>query len=151
MQDEILDSQNSEIVHQLVVFQLGEESFGIDIFRVNEIIRLKEITPLPGTESHVKGLINLRGKTIPVIDLRLRLGMPVIDSTDASRIIVVNVGKENIGVIVDAVTEVLNLSQGDLQPTPDLVSEVNTEFIWSLAKRHDRILTLLNLDQAIAA
>ena len=103
------------------------------------------------TESHVKGLINLRGKTIPVIDLRLRLGMPSIDSTDASRIIVVNVGKENIGVIVDAVTEVLNLSQGDLQPTPDLVSEVNTEFIWSLAKRHDRILTLLNLDQAIAA
>lgn len=151
MQDEFLDSQSPETVHQLVVFQLGEESFGIDIFRVNEIIRLKEITPLPGTESHVKGLINLRGKTIPVIDLRLRLGMPAIASTDASRIIVVNVGRENIGVIVDAVTEVLNLSQSDLQPTPDLVSEVNTEFIWSLARRHDRILTLLNLDQAIAA
>lgn len=151
MQDEILDSQNSETVHQLVVFQLGEESFGIDIFRVNEIIRLKEITPLPGTESHVKGLINLRGKTIPVIDLRLRLGMPAKDSTEASRIIVVTVSRENIGVIVDAVTEVLNLSQGELQPTPDLVSEVNTEFIWSLARRHDKILTLLNLDQAIAA
>ncbi len=151
MQEETLDSQGSETVHQLVVFQLGEESFGIDIFRVNEIIRLKEITPLPGTESHVKGLINLRGKTIPVIDLRLRLGMPATESTDASRIIVVNVGKENIGVIVDAVTEVLNLTESDLQPTPDLVSEVNTEFIWSLAKRHDRILTLLNLDQAIAA
>ena len=151
MQDEVFDSQSSESVHQLVVFQLGEESFGIDIFRVNEIIRLKEITPLPGTESHVKGLINLRGKTIAVIDLRLRLGMPATDSTEASRIIIVNVGTENIGVVVDAVTEVLNLAQSDLQPTPDLVSELKTEFIWSLAKRHDRILTLLNLDRAIAA
>jgi purine-binding chemotaxis protein CheW len=151
MQEENLEGQTVETIHQLVAFQLGEEGFGIDIFRVNEIIRLKEITPLPGTDAHIKGLINLRGKTIPVIDLRLRLGMPSVQATDASRIIVVNVGAENIGVIVDAVTEVLNLTDSDLQATPDLVSEVNTEFIWSLAKRHDRILTLLNLDQAIAA
>lgn len=151
MQEENLEGQASETIHQLVAFKLGEEGFGIDIFRVNEIIRLKEITPLPGTDAHIKGLINLRGKTIPVIDLRLRLGMPSALATEASRIIVVNVGSENIGVIVDAVTEVLNLADSDLQATPDLVSEVNTEFIWSLAKRNDKILTLLNLDQAIAA
>ncbi len=149
------DSQNpdlaSEAVHQLVVFHLGAEAYGIDIFRVNEIIRLKEITPVPGTASYIKGLINLRGKTIPVMDMRLRLGMESTEETDATRIVVVSLDGDSIGMIVDAVTEVLNLPESSLQTPPQSISESGAEFIWSLAQTNGRILALLNLDHALAA
>lgn len=151
MQDDLNPAQTSEAVHQLVVFHLGDEAYGIDIFRVNEIIRLKEVTPVPGAQFHIKGLINLRGKTIPVMDLRLRLGMESAEETETSRIVVVNLDGESIGIIVDAVTEVLNLPESDLQAPPDSVCGEGTELIWSLAQRSGRILTLLNLDQALAA
>jgi purine-binding chemotaxis protein CheW len=151
MQDDLSSAQTTEAVHQLVVFHLGDEAYGIDIFRVNEIIRLKEVTPVPGTQAHIRGLINLRGKTIPVMDLRLRLGMESAEETDASRIVVVNLEGESIGIIVDAVNEVLNLPESELQTPPESVTGDGTEFIWCLAQRSGRILTLLDLDQALAA
>lgn len=151
MQDELDSAQTAEAIHQLVVFHLGEEAYGIDIFRVNEIIRWKEITPVPGTAYYIKGLINLRGKTIPVMDMRLRLGMAAAEETEASRIVVVSLDGDNIGIIVDAVTEVLNLPESDLQAPPESVTADGTEFIWCLAQTSGRILTLINLDQALAA
>lgn len=137
--------------HQTVVFRLADESYGIEIFRVNEIIRLREITPVPRTEHHVRGLVNLRGKTIPVIDLRTRFALPVGGETDASRIIVVESEAGQIGVVVDAVTEVLTLDSDQIEDTPALVADSDNQFVKGVAKTNDKLITLLDLDYALAA
>ncbi|MCA0360701.1 MAG: chemotaxis protein CheW [Armatimonadetes bacterium] len=136
---------------QTVVFRLADESYGIDIFRVNEIIRLREITPVPRTENHIRGLVNLRGKTIPVVDLRARFSLPVEEETDSCRIIVVDAEHGQVGVIVDAVTEVMTLGSDQIEDTPPLVTDVSTDFVKGVAKHHDHLITLLDLDKALAA
>lgn len=136
---------------QTVVFQLGDEHYGINIFRVNEIIRLKEITPIPKTEVHIRGLVNLRGKTIPVVDLRTRLGLPTKDDSDASRIIVVETNFGRVGIVVDAVTEVVSLQGECIDEAPTLVNDIAAEFVNGVAKRDTELITLLNLDLALAA
>ena len=136
---------------QTVVFRLAGESYGIEIFRVNEIIRLREITPVPRTSQHVRGLVNLRGKTIPVIDLRSRFSLPASEETDSSRIIVVDSDSGQIGVVVDAVTEVMTLQGDQIDDTPALVSDPSNQFVKGVAKSNDKLITLLDLDFAIAA
>ena len=142
----VLDSDQ-----QTVVFRLANESYGIEIFRVNEIIRLPEITPIPRTDAHIKGLINLRGKTIPVVDLRTRFNMMTSDETDSTRIIVVESDQGNIGVIVDAVTEVMTINTDDLEDAPLMVADTNNDFVRSIAKHNNQLITLLDLDKALAA
>lgn len=136
---------------QTVVFRLGNESYGIDIFQVNEIIRLREVTPIPRTAEHVRGLVNLRGKTIPVVDLRTRLNLPPADDSEASRIIVVEMSQGDIGIVVDAVTEVATFESEEIEATPPLVSDVASEFVRGVAKREGSLITMLNLDTALAA
>jgi purine-binding chemotaxis protein CheW len=136
---------------QVVVFRLGAESYGIEIFRVNEIIRMRDITPIPGADHHIEGLINLRGKTIPVVDLRAKLNMDCASSTNSTRIIVVEAGAEKIGVIVDAVTEVMTLSSESIEDRPELLADARTDYALSLAKNENQIITILDLDQALAA
>lgn len=149
-------SEESPIHHdsnecQTVVFRLAEESYGIDIFRVNEIIRVPRITPVPQTSDNVLGLVNLRGKTIPVIDLRSRFDLPAESESEASRIIVVDSEEGQVGMMVDAVTEVVSLFQEDIESTPVMVSDQQTEFVRGIAKRQNRLITLLDLDKTIAA
>jgi purine-binding chemotaxis protein CheW len=136
---------------QMVVFQLGQESYGIDIFRVNEIIRLREITPIPKSESYIRGLVNLRGKTIPVVDLRIRLNLGSAEDTESTRIIVVDAESGNIGVVVDAVREVITLQPDQVNQAPLLVSDTDNDFVRGVAKVDDGLITLLHLDQALAA
>ncbi|MFQ3587199.1 MAG: chemotaxis protein CheW [Fimbriimonadaceae bacterium] len=136
---------------QMVVFRLEEEFYGIDIFRVNEIIRLREITPIPGTASHVRGLVNLRGKTIPVVDLRARFMLGTHVDTDSTRIIVVETERGNVGIVVDAVTEVITLDPEQVEQAPALIKNVSTEFVRGVAKQEMHLITLLNLDEALAA
>jgi purine-binding chemotaxis protein CheW len=147
----VLDESVVAEDQQTVVFRLAGESYGIEIFRVNEIIRLREITPVPRTEAHVRGLVNLRGKTIPVIDLRSRFSLPTAEETDSSRIIVVDSESGQIGVVVDAVTEVLTLQGEQIDQTPTLVSDPDNQFVRAVAKTNDRLITLLDLDFALAA
>jgi purine-binding chemotaxis protein CheW len=106
---------------------------------------------VPRTEAHVRGLVNLRGKTIPVIDLRSRFSLPSVDETDSSRIIVVDSESGQIGVVVDAVTEVLTLQGDQIDKTPALVSDPDNQFVRAVAKTNDRLITLLDLDFALAA
>lgn len=136
---------------QIVVFRLDRESYGIDIFRVNEIIRLCNITPIPQSEPHIKGLVNLRGKTIPVVDLKTRLAIPHGEDTDQTRIIVVDLEQTHIGVIVDEVKEVVTLQPEQVEETPALVASVNTDFVRAVAKREAQLITLLDLDKALTA
>jgi len=130
---------------------LSGESYGIEIFRVNEIIRMRDITPIPRTEAHIRGLVNLRGKTIPVVDLRVRMGLEVVEETDSSRIIVVDAEDGQVGIIVDAVNEVVTLEGQHIEPTPSLANDDQTEFVEAVAKRDAELVTLLNLDSALAA
>lgn len=137
---------------QTVVFQLGKESYGIDVFRVTEIIRLREITAIPRTESHIRGLVNLRGKTIPVVDLRARFSLEASDDDDATRIIVIDTEQGNVGIVVDAVREVVTLTPDEVEAAPAMVgSSGDSDFVRGVARSEGRLITLLDLDQALAA
>jgi purine-binding chemotaxis protein CheW len=148
---ELIDTAESGDEQQTVVFRLSEEFYGIDIFAVNEIIRLREITPIPRTEPHVRGLVNLRGKTIPVVDLRIRMGLDVAECTDSSRIIVVDSNYGQVGIIVDAVSEVVTLHSDAIETKPNLMADESMEFVAGVAKRNDHLVTLLDLGKALAA
>ncbi len=134
---------------QLVSFRLAREEYGIEITKVQEIILLGEITRVPQTPDFIKGLINLRSTVIPVVDLRLRFGLAAEEPTDETRIMVVNVGGKTLGVIVDAVSEVLRVSQEQIVPPPPTVSGVGHEYLTGLVKLDNRLLILLNIDKIL--
>jgi purine-binding chemotaxis protein CheW len=135
---------------QLVVFQLGAEFYGVEIARVHEIIRLQTVTRVPRAPSFVEGVINLRGKVIPVVDLRRRFGLPTAEHTRASRIVVVELGDQVVGVVVDGVSEVLRVSGATVEPPSPVVAGVDSEYIHGIAKLDDRLVILLDLDRVLA-
>ena len=134
---------------QLVSFRLAQEEYGIEITRVREIILMGAITRVPQTPHYVKGLINLRSTVIPVVDLRIRFGLPETDATDESRIMVVNVGGKTIGIVVDAVSEVLRVSTDQIAPPPPTVVGLGTEYLTGLVKLEKHILILLDIDKVL--
>src|SRR5690348_1278092 len=109
---------------QLVVFQLGAELYGVEIARVHEIIRLQTVTRVPRAPAFVEGVINLRGKVIPVVDLRRRFGLPMAEHTRSSRIVVVEIGEQVVGVVVDAVSEVLRVNGATVEPPSPVVAGI---------------------------
>lgn len=135
---------------QLVVFEVGDESFGIDISLVQEIIRLQPITEVPRAPMHIKGVINLRGKVIPVADLRERFGFAAGEETKATRIVVVNVLGNTVGMIVDAVSEVLRLNTDSIEPPSSIVESVGSQYLKGIGKLEDRLIILLNLEKLLA-
>ena len=134
-------------------FSLGSEEYGISILKVKEIIGMIQITPLPQTPEYVKGVINLRGKVIPVIDLRLRFGMNSIDYTDRTCIVVVeidsNSGSLHIGIVVDSVSEVINIKSTDIEDTPSFGMTLSTEYILGMAKMAGSVRILLDIDRVL--
>jgi len=140
-------------LEQMVTFNLGNEAFGVNILQVQEINRMVEITAVPHTESYVEGIINLRGKVIPIIDLRKKFGMPEKAYDGHTRIIVVDVSGETVGLVVDSVSEVLRVPAGSLDEAPKLVSGGGTydgaDYIKAIAKLDDRLLIYLDLNKII--
>ena len=130
---------------QLVTFGIGEEEFGVDILAVQEINRMMELTRVPQSPPEVEGVINLRGRIIPVLDLRRRFGLEPRDRTDQSRIIVVEVRGRVLGFIVDRVNEVLRINNSIVEPAPALVTSIDSDFIAGVGKLEDRLLILLDL------
>lgn len=141
---------DGEDVLQIVTFKVGEEEFSVSILKVQEIIRMSEITKVPNSPSFVEGVINLRGKVIPVIDSRKRFGLPEAERTEASRIIVVDSGGKIVGLIVDSVTEVLRLPKSTVEPPPDIVGGVESDYIDGVGKLDNRLVILLNLDKVLS-
>ena len=136
---------------QLVSFEVGNEQFGIDILVVQEINRVQQITRVPQSPPCVKGVINLRGRIVPVVDLRQRLGLETTDYTSASRIIVVEEDARIIGFIVDKVNEVLRINTSIVDPAPDIVGNVTGDYIKGVGKLEDRLLILLDLSRLLDA
>ncbi len=134
---------------QLVSFRLADETYGIEITKIREIILMGEITRIPETPHYVKGLINLRSTVIPVIDLRARFSLSEEDLTDESRIMVLHVGTKTIGVIVDAVSEVLRIANDQIAPPPPTVAGLGREYLTGLAKLEDQLLILLDIDKIL--
>lgn len=135
---------------QLVSFMIGNEEFGVDILLIQEIIRMLQITKVPNAPSYVDGVVNLRGKIIPVIDLRSKMGMQRKEHDSNTRIIVVEVTGKTVGFIVDSVTEVLRIPADITEPPPSMVAGINSEFIKSVGKLDDRLLILIDLEKILS-
>lgn len=135
---------------QLVTFEVANEEFAVDILAVQEINRMMELTRVPQSPPEVEGVINLRGKIIPVIDLRRKFGMAMSEKSEASRIIVVEVHKRVIGFIVDRVHEVLRISSDIVEPAPAMVCSIDSEFIAGVGKLEDRLIILLDIAKLFA-
>jgi purine-binding chemotaxis protein CheW len=136
---------------QLVVFDLTGEVYGVEIESVREIIRMQEVTYVPDAPDFVEGVINLRGRVVTVVDLRKRFGLTVTDATAESRVVVVDIGGEDIGVIVDAVTEVLRIAEDSVEATTSLVTTEESYYLQGIAKVSDRLLILLDIEKALSA
>lgn len=140
---------------KFLTFTLGAEDYGVPVLRVREIIKMVPITQVPQLPGHVRGVINLRGKVIPVIDLRMKLGLPYQDETDATCIIVVEVTIDGapapVGILVDTVSEVANVAASDLAPTPAFGDGVRVDCLSGLAKLKGKVVLLLDLDRALGA
>ncbi|MFH1739991.1 MAG: chemotaxis protein CheW [bacterium] len=145
------ESSSKRGTQQFVSFTLTGEEYGIPILRVQEIIRYEKLTRVPQSSEFMEGILNLRGKVIPVIDLRRRFALPATEHEQAARIVVVEVDQQTLGLIVDSVTEVRAIDERQIDPPPPLGSQVHTEFISGMGKLEDRLIILLNMDQAFSS
>ena len=154
-ENDLIKKENDDL-EQMVTFSLGAEEFGVNILQVQEINRMVEITEVPHTEHFVRGIINLRGKVIPIIDLRAKFGMEQREFDNRSRIVVVEVGDDTVGFIVDSVSEVLRVPAGALEAPPNMISghsagSSNSDFIRAIVKLEDRLLVYLDIDKIISS
>jgi len=137
-----------------LTFQLASEEFGIRVLKVREIMGIQEITAVPQTPDHIKGVINLRGKVVPVIDLRLKFGLSAAEYTQRTCIIVTQVqgeaGAVLMGIVVDGVSEVLNLATAEIEDTPDFGEEVGTSYLLGMAKVRGKVKILLDIDKVLS-
>lgn len=134
---------------QLVVFELAGEFYGINIAVVESIIKVQAITQLPQTPAYIKGVTNLRGTVLPVIDLRTRFGLQAQADTKQSRIIIVTMGNIKVGIMVDGVSEVLRVSEESIEPLPPMVNSVNSDFLKGIARLEDRLIILLEVEKVL--
>jgi purine-binding chemotaxis protein CheW len=140
-----------EETFHLVTFRLAREEYGVEIGRVQEIIRAIDITQVPGAPAHVQGVINLRGRIIPVIDLRKRFGLAEVPLTDRHRIIVVELGEKRLGMMVDSVSKVVRFASTLLEELPEEATTVDQHYIRGVGKLDDRLIILLDLHRALLA
>jgi purine-binding chemotaxis protein CheW len=154
--DAMASDLGKRLAGKYMTFQLDREVYGLEILKVREIIGLMEITRVPRTREFVRGVINLRGKVIPVVDLRLKFGMERTEATDQTVIIVVQCKVDGrtltMGLLVDQVLEVLSIDPGDIEPTPSLAhAHLDAEFILGVGKQEKRIVFLLDIDRILSS
>jgi purine-binding chemotaxis protein CheW len=135
---------------QLVVFDLANEHYGVNISAVESIIKMQAITAVPRAPSFVEGVTNLRGSVVPVIDLRQRFGLPAGEETKETRIVVVEMGGTTVGMVVDGVSEVLSVTEEDIEPPSPIVMTIDSAFITGIAKVDDRLIILLDLGKVLS-
>jgi len=143
--------ETSSVEGKFLTFVLGEEIYGIEILKAREIIGLMDITTVPQTPDYMKGVINLRGKVIPVIDLRMKFSMQEEAHTQETCVIVVEVNSTSIGIIVDSVSEVSDIGGGEIENAPKFGQNIDTSFIMGLGKVKDKIIILLDIDAVLSS
>ncbi|MHC4563132.1 MAG: chemotaxis protein CheW [Planctomycetota bacterium] len=147
----VTSTETNGVAGKYLTFALADEEYGLEILKVREIISMCDVTAVPKTPEYVKGVINLRGKVIPIIDLRLKFGLNEAERTEETCIIVVNVRDLDMGVIVDKVLEVLDIAAYDIEEAPAFGGNVDTTFILGMAKAEGQVTTLLDIEKAMGA
>jgi purine-binding chemotaxis protein CheW len=136
---------------KFLTFFLSDEEYGIEILKVHEIIGRQPITRVPHTKKYLKGVINLRGKVIPIVDARLKFGMPAVEGTNETCIIVVHVHGLEVGIVVDRVSEVIDIHDGETEPAPAFGTGCNTDYILGIGKAQGRVMILLDIGRVLLA
>ena len=139
---------NDEIL-QWVTFHLGDETYGINVMQVQEVLRYSEIAPVPGAPAYVLGIINLRGNVVTVIDTRTRFGLNSAEVTDNSRIVIIEAEKQVIGILVDSVAEVVYLRSSEIDSAPNIGTEESAKFIQGVSNRDGELLILVDLNKLL--
>ncbi len=137
-------------VLQWVTFQLENETYGINVMQVQEVLRYNEIAPVPGAPEYVLGIINLRGNVVTVIDTRSRFGLPPADVTDNTRIVIIEAEKQVIGILVDSVAEVVYLRSSEIDTAPNVGTEESAKFIQGVSNRDGQLLILVDLNKLLS-
>jgi purine-binding chemotaxis protein CheW len=149
METTVETNNATDTVLQFVTFTLGNEEYAVDILSVQEINRITEITKVPNSPDYVEGVINLRGKVIPVINLRKKFGQEEKETDDTSRIIIMEIQNITNGLIVDSVSEVLRIPSSTIEPAPPMSSGVSSTYIKGIAKLESRLIILIDLDKLL--
>ncbi len=136
-------------VIQLVTFRLQDETYGINVMQVQEVLRVSEIAPVPGAPSYVLGIINLRGNVVTVIDTRSRFGLPPTEIDDSSRIVIIESEKQVVGILVDSVAEVVELRASEIDMAPSVGNEESARYIQGVASRNDDLLIVVDLNKLL--
>ena len=143
-------AKNGELT-RWVTFHLDKEVYGIDVMQVQEVLRYSEIAPVPGSPDYVLGIINLRGNVVTVIDTRMRFGIEPMEVTDSSRIVIIEAGGQVVGILVDSVAEVVDLSVDDIDPAPNIGTEESAQFIKGVANLGQELLIIIDLNKLLTA
>ncbi len=144
-----IDGPGNDPIIQLVTFRLKDETYGINVMHVQEVLRVSEIAPVPGAPSYVLGIINLRGNVVTVIDTRSRFGLPACDVTDNSRIVIIESDKQVVGILVDAVAEVVDLAESQIDSAPNVGNEDSSRYIQGIATLSNNLLIVVDLHKLL--
>ncbi len=144
-----IDGSGNDPVIQLVTFRLKDETYGINVMHVQEVLRVSEIAPVPGAPDYVLGIINLRGNVVTVIDTRSRFGLPAADVTDTSRIVIIESDKQVVGILVDAVAEVVELTETQIDSAPNVGNEESSRYIQGIATMGEDLLIVVDLHKLL--
>ncbi|MCW8906291.1 MAG: chemotaxis protein CheW [Sedimenticola sp.] len=150
MTTRVAESSANDPVYQLVTFRLEDETYGINVMLVQEVLRVSEIAPVPGAPPYVLGIINLRGNVVTVIDTRARFGLPPGDIDEASRIVVIESEKQVVGILVDSVAEVVELRGSEIDSAPNVGNEESSKFIQGVATRENDLLIVVDLNKLLS-
>ena len=143
------NADNNDEILQWVTFKLEDETYGVNVMQVQEILRYTEIAPVPGAPSYVIGIINLRGNVVTVIDTRSRFGLPDIEATDNSRILIIEAEEQVIGILADSVSEVVYLRSSEIDSAPNIGTEESAKFIQGVSNRDGELLILVDLNKLL--
>jgi len=149
MTDAVAESYANDPVIQLVTFRLQDESYGINVMQVQEVLRVSEIAPVPGAPMYVLGIINLRGNVVTVIDTRTRFGLPTTEIDDSSRVVIIESDKQVVGILVDSVAEVVELRASEVDSAPNVGNEESSRYIQGVATRNENLLIVVDLNKLL--
>jgi len=149
MANVVAKANDNEEVVQWVTFRLADETYGINVMQVQEVLRVSEIAPVPGAPHYVLGIINLRGNVVTVVDTRIRLGLETSEVTDSTRIVIIEGSKHVVGILVDCVAEVVDLRASELESAPNVGNDESAKYIQGVASHGDELLILVDLNKLL--